>query len=468
MLLSLLAAALAAPHPAEPRFEAVPCADPRLVKVARCGIVRVPEHRGRPEGGRTIALNVVVLPAATPGSDLPPLYDMDGGPGLPATKNVVFYAGPGAAYRQRRDIVLVDQRGTGASNGLHCPELSDAASAFAEMLPPAAVDSCREALATRADLTRYGTAEAVADLDAVRTALGHDRLDIFALSYGTTVAWRYMAAYPGRVRAAVLMGFAPPDAMPPRHHAGAGERALGLLFEDCAADPACRTAFPDPAADLGRLAARLDAGKGPMPRELFMEKLRTLMYQPAGARRVPWIVHEAAGGNFEPFHSNTRPQGPPLLADGMFLSVTCAESFGAMDYEAAAAQARATPFGDYRLRRQRAACARWPSKTASAAGAATSPRPGPALLFVSGRLDPVTPPEWAEAAARAMPGSRHLVLRDGGHLLDGLAGADSCFDPLVVRFYETADPLALDASCIGEMKAGAFATGAEAAQTPAR
>ncbi len=256
---------------------------------ARCGTVSVPENRSFPNG-RSVALSVIILPSTSGRVDLPPLVDIDGGPGLPGTKNTSFYANEGKAYRSRREIILLDQRGTGASNGLQCVELASPAAASIEMLPLDAVERCRQQLALRADLTQYGTESAVHDLDAVRAALGYDQIDIFGLSYGTTVALRYMARFPGKVRAAVLMGTAPPAAMPPQQHATAGERALHMLLADCATDPACGPAFP--ALQTSLLRARKEVGKtpgGPTP-ELFMERVRALMYSPATARRVPRIV----------------------------------------------------------------------------------------------------------------------------------------------------------------------------------
>jgi pimeloyl-ACP methyl ester carboxylesterase len=457
--LGIAAALMAAPAPA---FVERPCSDTRLVDLVRCGTVEVPEDRGRPNG-RTIALNIMVLPATGPGEKLPPLFDIDGGPGLPATKNVGFYLSFAGAYRVRRDILLVDQRGTGGSNPLHCPQFSAPEAAYRPLYPADAVAACRKALEPRADLARYGTADAVADLDAVRAALGHERVDLFGLSYGTTVALRYLAAYRDRVRAAVLMSVAPPAAMPPSGHAPAAERALNLLFERCEADAACAAAF-DPAADLPRAVARLASIEGSPRSEIFLEKLRSLMYQPSSARRLPYIVSRAAAGDLAPFYAATRPQGPSLYADGMHLSVICTESMGLMDYEAAEAAARPTRFGDYRLRRQREACAQWPKGEVPAGHLAPVASDVPTLL-ISGGLDPVTPPEWAAEVARHLPNSRHLVIPDAGHILDGLSAIDTCFDPLVVRFLDTADAKSLDAACLAEMKPPPFAT-AEPAPKP--
>lgn len=432
-----------------PGFVAHACPEVHLRAVARCGSVTVPEDRSR-IGGRTIDLNVVILPSTGPNRDLPPQYDLEGGPGLAVTPSVAFYLSDGSAYRARREIVLVDQRGTGASNPLTCRALDALEGSLEPMFPPAAVEQCRAEVSGRANPMFYGTRDAVEDLDAVRAALGHERIDLVALSYGSTMALRYIAAYPQRVRAAILMGAAPSAAMPPRHHAPAAERALGLLFASCAADDACRTAIPNPTGDLDAALRRLATMRATLSPEVFMEKLRGLLYQPATARRIPWIVHRAAAGDLGPFDAVTRPGGPSRYALGVYLSITCGESFALMDYEPAATAARQTRFGDYRLRRQRDACKHWPA--AQTALDHLSPvSGGTSVLIISGALDPVTPPEWGELLARSFPRSRHLTLPNSGHVFDGLSGIDTCLDPLMIRFLETADPASLDAECVAQM-----------------
>lgn len=452
-MLGLLAAA--ALGSATPTFLEHPCPAPELSGKARCGTVAVPEDRTRPDG-RTIELNVIVLPASAE-RRLPPLFDVEGGPGLPDTKNVGFYLTDGAHYHEHRDVVLLDQRGTGASNGLACPELDAAEAAYRPVYPPDAVRRCRAEIQKRADLRDYGTTEAVADLDAVRSALGYDRIDLFALSYGTTFALRYMATYPRRVRAAVLLSVAPPSAMPPRHHAEAAERALRLLFERCRADAACGRAFTS-ARDLRGALTKLGTIAGAPSRDVFMENLRSLMYAPATARSVPFIMHAAARGDLAPFFAATKSRNPLPWGLGMYLSITCTESMAQFDFPSAAAAARRTRFGDYRLRRQRQACANWPTGTVPH-DFFQPVRTKAAVLLISGAYDPVTPPAWAAQAARSLPNGRHVIIPEMGHIFDGLSGVDTCFDPLLLRFYETGDAKSLDASCVTRMKAPPFKTG---------
>jgi len=453
MILLALAATIAAT--AQPTFVEKLCAESALAKLARCGTVEVPEDRTL-QGGRRLQLNVMVFPATAGKAVLPPLFDIDGGPGLPDTKNAGFYATVGSAYRARRDVVLVDQRGTGGSNPLSCPELASAEVAYKPLYSRDAVARCRKLLEAKADLKLYLTHQAVADLDAVRAALGYNKIDLFGLSYGTTVALRYLATYPQRVRAAVLLSVAPPSAMPPASHAPAAQRALDLLFAECAAELACRKAF-DPPNDLDRALQRLSADKASLPGEIFLEKLRSLMYQPSTSRRIPWIINRAASGNLKPFYDSTFPRGTSPYYDGVFLSVTCSEGLALMNFQAAVAKARATRFGDYRLQRQRKACDEWPKGEAAAdfLGPVNSPA---SVLLISGGMDPVTPPQWAEAVAKSLRHARLVAIPASGHVFDGLSGIDTCFDPLVLKFLDTGDLREIDPACLDKMQPPPFTT----------
>ncbi len=455
MLLAFAAMALApeASVPA-PVFVEHSCASAELSGKARCGTVDVPEDRSR-KASRKIALSIIVIPA-TREARLPPLFDIDGGPSVADTKNAGFYLGDGAAYHEHRDIVLIDQRGTGGSNGLKCPELDAIEAAYKPMYPADAVLRCRAELEKRADLRFYGTTEAVADFDTVRAALGYDKIDLFALSYGTLFALRYLATFPTRVRAAVLLSVAPPVAMPPRYHAQAAERGLRLLFAECRAEPACAKAY-DPDRDLAAAFSQLRTIRGAPSKDVFMEKLRSLLYLPVTGRTVPYIVHAAAHGDFKPFVDATRSHGPSIFHEGMYLSVTCAESFALFDYASAAAAARRTRFGDYRLRRQREACAEWP-KGKVPPRFLKSPRTKAAVLILSGTLDPVTPPAWGTGVARALPNARQVIIPEMAHLFVGLSGIDSCFDPLVRQFYDSGDARKLDTRCVTKMRPPPFET----------
>lgn len=453
---------------AEPRFEPAACRNAAWTD-ARCGVVRVPENREHPDR-RTIPVYVAILPSPGGPATKPPVYDIVGGPGDGATIRVQGYLTIRQSYRQGRDIVLIDQRGTGSSNALVCSVFGGTSDLQARLSPLYAVEdvrACADELSPNADLSQYVTREMVRDTEAVRQALGHESIDLLAASYGTTLALQYIKAYPERVRSAVLIGAIPAFAMPPSRHALAGFQALNALLEDCDADPVCSAAFPNPRGDLDATLSRLaddeaDAGLRILP-EVFMERLRSLMYRSADSRRVPYILHRAAQGDFAPFLALYGTRGEPVaredaFADGLYLMITCSESFGAFDYEALAAQARATPLGDYRLRQQRAACDVLP-KGELAPDHFTPVSAQTPTLFLSGRLDAVASPEWAAEAARHMPNARHVVMAVGNHALAGMPGLDTCVDRLIVEVFDRGSAIDADARCIAGLQAPPFVTG---------
>jgi pimeloyl-ACP methyl ester carboxylesterase len=441
----LLAAALT-----QPRFEPQPCAgDVATDRSVTCGTVRAPEDRRNP-GGRTIDLNVMVLGALSPKPDLPALFDIDGGPGLASTRSSGFYRTDGLAYRKRRAVVLFDQRGTGASHALDCPELVSLEAALRPLYPQAAVARCRKALSAHADPAQYDTTAAAADFDAIRAALGFEQVDIVAISYGTTLSLRYMADFPGRVRAAVLSGVVPAAEMPPRNHAVVAEGALTQNFADCAAEPNCLSAYPDLAGDLRKAVAWLDNHQEAVAAQVFLEKLRTLLYSPATARSVPLVVHAASSGDLTPFARLAGSGAPSGYAEGLYLSITCAESIAAMDFAAAAAASRRTRFGDYRLARQRDACQEWPHAKVSKSFF-TPVRSDAQVLLISGGRDPVTPSAWADKAARTLPNARRILIPWSGHTFDGLSNIDTCFDPMLLAFFDRGAAATVDAGCTAGM-----------------
>lgn len=408
---------------------------------ARCGRLEVPENRAEPQG-RRIALKVVVLPSSGPETG-PPLFDLAGGPGLAATSIAFDYTTFLSPYRQGRSVVLVDQRGTGESNPLRCPEL-ESRSPLESMYPADAVRRCRRELEGRADLTRYGTREAAADLEAVRAALGRPQIDVFALSYGTLLAQTYMQAYPGRVRAAVLMGTVPPDDKTPLHHARNAERVLTRVLQDCAADQACAERFPDLE---NRWRERLAAGvPGPL-----LEALRSTLVTPGGQRAAPARIAALLDGNEEPLRRAV--SGGVGLAEGLYLAVVCAESTRQITDAEVDAAVRETFLGRYRVDEQRRACADWPVDPATESSGGLDP--GAAVLLLAGAHDHVTPPEWAQAVAAGSPRARVIVVDALTHLPMDLSPPE-CLDQVVVAFYRTGDTAGLDTSCLAALRPPPF------------
>ena len=219
-----------------------PCRLAGIGEELLCGKLTVFENR-ETRTGRTIDLNIVVLPASDQKSKAEPLFDLAGGPGAASTPGADFYAGPGKDYRRRHDVVLVDQRGTGQSNRVAIPQEKTAQHYLREMYPVDYVREMRHALEQRADLTKYTTSIAMDDLDDVRAFLGYDKINLFGGSYGTRAVLVYMRQHPEHLRSAILLGVAPADLKMPLHHAESGARAMDLLLGECGQDAWCNAAF---------------------------------------------------------------------------------------------------------------------------------------------------------------------------------------------------------------------------------
>ena len=449
-----------------------PCRLPGIGETLLCGKLTVFENR-KTRSGRTIDLNVVVLPALDSRAKTEPLFDLAGGPGAASTDGASFYAKEGRDYRRHRDVVLVDQRGSGKSNGLKAEAGgNNPQDSLTEMYPVDYVKRLRERLERRADLTQYTTSIAMDDLDDVRVWLGYDRINLFGLSYGTRAALVYLRQHPERVHTITLMGVAPTYLKMPRYHAQAAARAMDLLLHECETEAACHAAFPQIRQDwenvlerLGRQTARVQyapADKSPpatieIQRDVFAEKVRTWMYRQDKARRIPLIIHQAALGDFTPFLRDAiSPANPDFIADGMYLSITCAEDVPFIDQKEAAEQNKGNPFGNYRVFEQTRACDLWPRGEIPTDYLQPVSSTIPTLIF-SGNLDPVTPPERGDEVAKYLPNSRHIIIPQAGHGLEGLTNQD-CVDRIIMEFLDKASVVGLDTSCIEQMAAPAFAT----------
>jgi pimeloyl-ACP methyl ester carboxylesterase len=452
-----------------------PCKLQGIEEELLCGRLSVFENR-QSRSGRKIDLNVVVMPALEAGQKDAPLFNLEGGPGLAATAGAALYATALKTYRRHRDVVLVDQRGTGASNPLLCDE-EKAAGYLHEMYPVSYVQACRRKLEQVADLTQYTTPIAMDDLDDIRQWLGYDKIDLIGLSYGTRAALVYMRQHPEHVRSVVLMGVAPTSAKLPLYHSSTAQRVMNLLLDECAADAACAQAFPRVREEFVALLDRLErqparanytlpATKKDLQveirRDIFAEVLRSQLYTPLGARRLPFIIHQAAQGDFTPFlrlaiHDAPSHDAPPAIADGMYLSVTCAEDLPFLDPQEAERLNKGTFFGNYRVVQQRRACQYWPRaglpKNYGQAVVSSAP-----VLIYSGRMDPVTPAEWATATAAHLPNSLNVVITHHAHLPIGLTNLE-CFDKVILDFLTQASVKGLDTSCLGQMRPPPFFTG---------
>jgi pimeloyl-ACP methyl ester carboxylesterase len=458
----------------KPPLSLAPCSLPGLSGQARCGTLSVYEDRVA-NAGRKITLKVVVLPARKALATSDPLFVLSGGPGEAATEMAAGFATEFAAVRERRDIVLVDQRGTGGSHPLNCDLLDrgDGLQRFlGDFFPIEAVRQCKVALEKDADLRLYTTPIAMDDLDDVRAALGYGRINLAGGSYGTRAALVYMKRHPNHVRAALLEGVDPTSSPAPLAFPRDAQRAFDGILTECMAEAACRGAFPNLRSEARTVFARSAAAPVPaevldpatgdpvnvtLSRDIVGEAVRYMTYQAGTASLVPVAIHEAALGNFGPlatFALFARMQIVSSGSMGMYLSVTCAEDLPFIKPGEGEHAAAGTYLGDYRLRQQRAACGVWPRGTVPEDYPRAIRSDAPALLLV-GEWDPVTPPSLAEEAARTLLRGKILIVPHGAHGQEGLEGA-ACLDTLVTAFLEGGTAAGLDVSCLAKIRRGPF------------
>lgn len=446
-----------------------PCDIAGITDRARCGALDVYEHRTA-RSGRKIALNIVVLPA-TAAASRAPVFWLEGGPGGAATQSI----GPVSqqylrALRADRDLVFVDQRGTGTSNPLDCDlgeSPADPDRFYGPLFPPDLVRACRSRLERVADLTQYTTSIAMDDLDDVREALGYPMIDLAAASYGTQAALVYMRRHGEHVESSFLVGVVPPDFRLPLPFARAAQSALDLTFADCMADPSCHSAFPDVKHDFDAVLARFDRGSlsvrmmdpathqprtVAIARESYVEHIRLLLYSTFGARYVPLITHQAFLGNFLPFQTVTSTSnGKASMARGMYLSVTCSEDVPFITESQITAETGGTFLGDRRIRAHIAACTEW--QRADIPRSFLEPvRSNVPTIFYSGGADGATPPWIAQAAVKFLPHGRQILIPHSGHQVAGVCGSN------LMRDFFTHPLREVDASCASSVTRPPFVT----------
>ncbi|MGI8733186.1 MAG: alpha/beta fold hydrolase [Pyrinomonadaceae bacterium] len=443
-----------------------------------CGTYTVHENR-QTKQGRKIDLKIVVFLATGPRPESDPLVYIPGGPGSSATEDAPYLAKPFARIREQRDLLFVDQRGTGSSNPLNCDLFNPAElqSYLGYFFPLEAVRKCRAELESKADLKLYTTSIAMDDLDEVRAALGYKQLNLYGASYGTRAALVYLKRHSAHVRTATLFGVSPTNQFMPLAFPQHTERALQGVLSECAGDAACHKAFPELQKETKAVLERLLKGpvevvvnkdsvsgnNSPPPeaatgsgkvtvrlsRNLVAEAIRYMLYNPAAALRIPLFLHLAAHDDFGPLAAAALDYRRGLVAsgsNGMYLTVTCAEDLPWIKSDEAERLAANTFLGNYRFREQREACALWP-RASIELDYSEPVRSNVPVLILTGEWDPVTPPANGAGVARHLSQNLHIVIPHGGHGVNGLEGVD-CIERLLDDFVARGTVKGLETSCV--------------------
>jgi pimeloyl-ACP methyl ester carboxylesterase len=443
--------------------------DSGLSTAAWCAPFEVPENRAA-AGGRRIRLRLAVIrsDAQVPARDM--LVFLAGGPGQAATETWPTVAPALAPLLAHRNVLLIDQRGTGGSNPLDCKAADHAdqaarpadAAGFDAARLRAQVARCLQEIQPKADPRYYTTTAAVEDLEDARRALGVPSFDLVGVSYGTRVAQQYAMRHPDAVRSLLLDGVVPNTLVLGEDFASNLEDALKAQFARCTAEPACKARFGDSYQTLYQLRDALRANphkvsfRDPLSYqsvermlsdEALASVVRLFAYSPVTAALLPLSIDAAAHGDVGPLLGQAKLISGDLadsMNGGMQSSVICSED---ADLLTPRPQDADTMLGTRMIDTLQAVCSVWPHGNRPADFHQPLKTSIPTLLL-SGQYDPVTPPRYGEAVLKGLANARHLVLRGQGHNVIG-AG---CAPTLVKRFIEDLAPRQLDAGCLERLQ----------------
>jgi pimeloyl-ACP methyl ester carboxylesterase len=435
---------------------------------AECSALKVPENWADP-GSRQIELAIALVPSRAPRPQPDPVFILAGGPGQSARESWRMIAGVFQNVLANRNIVLVDQRGTGASNRFDCATPEDVDESQIDVQPEQAAllaRSCLDAVKDSHDARFYSTEDAALDLDRVRAAIGAEKLNLVGISYGTRMGQIYTKRYPQRVRTLLLDSVVPNELYLGTEHALNLEESLKTQLARCRDDAACSERFGDPYVTLQQLSAELRAN----PRSLSMRDPRNgeavqrplnpgslamvaRMYAYSGETMalLPLTLAEAKAGRFEPLLAQAAMMSDDLgsqIASGMHWSVLCAEDVAGYTPRP---QDDGLLLGQDFITMATSWCAEWPRREIPADFHAAMTGETPTLVM-SGEFDPVTPPRYGEQVVKGLSNGRQLISPGQGHSVMGRG----CGPKLVTEFINDAKPKDLDAKCLKDLSPAPF------------
>jgi pimeloyl-ACP methyl ester carboxylesterase len=426
-----------------------------------CGELALPLFHDRPEDEK-LTVAVRVHPARSRNPDTEAVYVLVGGPGQAATEVGPMLGPVLDGVAKTRDVVFVDQRGTGRagkSASLFCEVGGEGVAGFFDAeFPEEKLRACLETYPYPP--AAFTTEASVADLEFVRRSLGHERIHLFGLSYGTRLALSYLRRHPEPVVTAILDGVAPPSVSLASAMDRGAHEMLERTFRDCAESAACAKAYP-------RLAERFDAwmarhaveeaafdlehprtgerSSGVIDAQAVLSTLRTAIYSPETAALIPLTLDTLMAGDPSAL-MGLAGSGEGMgrsMSLGLFLSVVCAEDMTHVDEGELAWSRGQTRFGARTHADLSRACAFWPSGKAPDDHAQPVSAATP-ILMLSGELDPATPARWAEEAGRHLAHSHHVVVPGAGHG----TWSTSCVPGLIQGFMDDEGAGPIELGCV--------------------
>lgn len=424
---------------------------------AQCGVLAVSENPSSETQSREIKLNIAVVPAIKRSPEPDPLFVLVGGPGQAATETYPALSSTLFRIHEERDIVLVDQRGTGKSNPLRCldpeQEILEDEQVLAQLKDcPAKLD---------ADVRYYTTDIAMQDLDAVRSALGYETVNLYGASYGTRAALVYLKMYPARVRSVILDAVVDPAFVIYQDAAEDGEKALELFFARCEEDEVCGSTYPNLRSEFDRVLEKLGDGdkeitlthpvtgesfQFPFNRSAFTSIIFNTLYSPDLVAMLPLAIHEAyEQDNYSPLITQAFLLDAGLY-DGMFYAVACTEDAPLINIS----EDTERVFGN-NAQTFIEVCSAWPENAPPAVVHEPVSSDVP-VLMLSGEADPITPPWHAEQLSNSLSNDLHLIFADMGH---GNSSSE-CTAKILNQFVDSASVNDLDTDCVKNIQPPPF------------
>lgn len=431
----------------------------------QCGKYAVPENWQQPTDTE-VSLNVIVVKSISQSPQPDPLFLLMGGPGQAASELVPGLIKIFNSVHQERDLVFIDQRGTGLSSPLVCDEEDgDIYEVLSSDFDVADIKKCLSQF--NVDLSQYNTNNAILDFDAVRVALGYDKINLYGISYGSRAAMVYMREKPQALRSVILDGVVPPQVIVGPMGIEA-ERAFDILVKQCSEHNDCQKQFPNFASNYQMIRLQLEKAPiktivdhpvtdKPIPLSIdskkFINTLRSMLYSVGRRELVPFVVNEFAKGNYKPFIGlmSQSEDSTGAMYVGLTFNILCNEDIPRASKALLDKDAANTFSGSHTFEVFSSICEHWPTFDAPANFGDEVKSDIPTMLL-SGDLDPVTPPAWGNIAAKGLSNQKHYIAKHAGH---GLI-TQTCAASMIGSFIENLSFDDVDDSCLDKQPLPGF------------
>jgi pimeloyl-ACP methyl ester carboxylesterase len=434
----------------------------------QCGTLVSPENYAQANGAQ-IDVNFVVLPAIDSSQEKLPLMFLAGGPGQAAAELAGHIYKGFNEIRKTRDLILIDQRGTGKSHPLECDDSLevDPYTGVSEDFTVSDVEQCLSQVT--GELSQYNSENAIRDFDAVRAALGHQQIHIYGGSYGTRAGLVYMRMFPASIKSVVLDSVGPIE-VPIGLFGQSVEQSFNKLLVNCQSDDSCAAQYPNLAKEFSEVSAKLLQSPVSIdiahPRlgtkttfnisqDKFIFTIQMQLYSMQTRSLIPLLIHQAYLGDYKPLAGLiAQSEGGMGVYTVLHFNIVCNEDYPKISESMKVEDANNSFAQGLSLEMVGKVCSAWPKYQPSNDFYQTVTADIPTLIL-SGDLDPVTPASNGEKSDKNLPNSHHIIAKNNAHIVASTA----CGISIVNEFLEKQTPKGLDESCLQDIPEETFMIG---------